>query len=222
MRPLLEIPKARLIATLARAGIEFADDPSNRDPRFTRARLREMMCALAREGLDARRLSLLARRLRRAEAAIETAVDVAMAALSEAAVAGSRADRVRCRPIRSPARGGRPAAARPRDCTHRRRGIGPARQARDTLRGAADAKAPARQRAGDVPWRARWSPCAEPSWRSSVPRPGADGPRAVRPARFRSGHGWRAPPPEGRRTVKGTVKGIELVPLAGAPPAPRL
>jgi tRNA(Ile)-lysidine synthase len=83
VRPLLEIPKARLIATLARAGIEFADDPSNRDPRFTRARLREMMCALAREGLDARRLSLLARRLRRAEAAIETTVDVAMAALSE-------------------------------------------------------------------------------------------------------------------------------------------
>jgi tRNA(Ile)-lysidine synthase len=83
VRPLLEIPKTRLIATLARAGIEFADDPSNRDPRFTRVRLREVMCALAREGLDARRLSLLARRLRRAEAAIETTVDVAMAALSE-------------------------------------------------------------------------------------------------------------------------------------------
>jgi tRNA(Ile)-lysidine synthase len=84
VRPLLEIPKARLIATLARAGIEFADDPSNRDPRFTRARLREVMGALAREGLDARRLSLLARRLRRAETAIEAAVDVAMAALSQA------------------------------------------------------------------------------------------------------------------------------------------
>ena len=84
VRPLLEIPKARLIATLRRARIAFADDPSNRDPRFTRARLREVMCALAREGLDARRLSLLARRLRRAEAAIETAVDGAMAALSPA------------------------------------------------------------------------------------------------------------------------------------------
>ena len=83
VRPLLEIPKARLIATLARARVEFADDPSNRDPRFTRVRLREVMCALAREGLDARRLSLLARRLRRAEAAIETAVDVAMEPLSQ-------------------------------------------------------------------------------------------------------------------------------------------
>ena len=84
VRPLLEIPKARLIATLRRARIAFADDPSNRDPRFTRARLRGVMCALAREGLDARRLSLLARRLRRAEDAIETAVDGAMAALSPA------------------------------------------------------------------------------------------------------------------------------------------
>jgi tRNA(Ile)-lysidine synthase len=43
-----------------------------------------VMPALAREGLDARRLALLARRLRRAEAAIEMAVGVAAAALSEA------------------------------------------------------------------------------------------------------------------------------------------
>ena len=83
IRPLLDIPKARLIATLARAKIEFADDPSNRDPRFTRARLRGVMPALASEGLDPRRLALLARRMRRAEAAIEMAVDVAAAAVSE-------------------------------------------------------------------------------------------------------------------------------------------
>jgi tRNA(Ile)-lysidine synthase len=83
VRPLLEIPKARLIATLERAGIGFADDPSNRDPRFTRARLRALMPALAREGLTARRLEQLARRVRRAEAAIEVAVDRAAEALSE-------------------------------------------------------------------------------------------------------------------------------------------
>src|SRR5258707_4877555 len=82
VRPLLELPKARLVAPLARAKIEFADDASNRDPRFTRARLRELMPALAREGLDARRLSRLAGRLRRAEAAIEMAVDDATKALS--------------------------------------------------------------------------------------------------------------------------------------------
>jgi tRNA(Ile)-lysidine synthase len=84
VRPLLDIPKARLVATLARAGITFADDPSNRDPRFTRARLRGVMPTLAREGLDAHRLALLARRMRRADAAIEAAVDVAAAAVCEA------------------------------------------------------------------------------------------------------------------------------------------
>ncbi|MGA7486655.1 MAG: tRNA lysidine(34) synthetase TilS [Xanthobacteraceae bacterium] len=83
VRPLLEIPKARLIATLELAKIEFVDDPSNRDPRFTRARLRGLMPALAREGLTTRRLALLAKRLRRAEAAIEAAVDCAVEALSE-------------------------------------------------------------------------------------------------------------------------------------------
>ncbi len=82
VRPLLAIPKARLIATLARAGIAYADDASNRDPRFTRARWREVMPALAREGLDAPRLALLARRLARAENALECAVDAAAADVS--------------------------------------------------------------------------------------------------------------------------------------------
>jgi tRNA(Ile)-lysidine synthase len=75
VRPLLDIAKARLIATLEAGKILFADDPSNRDPRFTRARLRGLMPQLAREGLDAGRLSLLARRLKRADLAIEAAVD---------------------------------------------------------------------------------------------------------------------------------------------------
>jgi tRNA(Ile)-lysidine synthase len=75
VRPLLDIPKVRLIATLRATGIPYADDPSNRDPRFTRARLRAMMGALAEEGLDASRLAQLARRLKRAENAIEAAVD---------------------------------------------------------------------------------------------------------------------------------------------------
>src|SRR5262249_29288730 len=84
VRPLITVPKARLLATLARAGIAHADDPSNRDPRFARTRLRGIMPTLAREGLDARRLALLAQRLQRADAAIEAAVDEAAATLSEA------------------------------------------------------------------------------------------------------------------------------------------
>ena len=83
VRPLLDLPKARLIATLAAMGISFVDDPSNRDPRFTRPRLRELMPALAIEGLDARRLALLARRLRRADATIEAAVDAATAVVTD-------------------------------------------------------------------------------------------------------------------------------------------
>jgi tRNA(Ile)-lysidine synthase len=83
VRPLLEIPKARLIATLARAGIAYADDASNRDPRFARARMRGVMPALAREGFDAPRIALFARRLARAETALESAVDVAAAGASE-------------------------------------------------------------------------------------------------------------------------------------------
>lgn len=77
VRPLLGIPKARLVATLRAAKIPFAEDPSNRDPRFARVRLRSVLPDLAREGLDARRLALLARRLKRADLAIEAAVDVA-------------------------------------------------------------------------------------------------------------------------------------------------
>jgi len=82
LRPLLHLPKSRLIATLRAAGISYSDDPSNRDPRFTRARLRELMPALAREGLDAQGLARLAARMRRAEAALEFAVGAARAALA--------------------------------------------------------------------------------------------------------------------------------------------
>jgi len=74
VRPLLDIPKARLIATLKAGKVPFAEDPSNLDPRFTRVRLRALMPALAAEGLDARRLALLAQRVRRAEAALAAAV----------------------------------------------------------------------------------------------------------------------------------------------------
>ena len=75
-RPLLEVPKAQLIATLRRAKIAFADDPTNRDPAFTRARFRELMPQLVREGIDSRNLARLAQRLARANAALEAVVSV--------------------------------------------------------------------------------------------------------------------------------------------------
>lgn len=74
-RPFLDVPKTRLVATLAKAGIAFADDPTNHDPRFTRPRLRALMPALAAEGADARGLARLALRLARANAALEVMAD---------------------------------------------------------------------------------------------------------------------------------------------------
>lgn len=85
VRPLLTVTKARLVATLQAAGIAFSDDPSNRDPRFARARLRTVMPALAKEGLDARGLARLATRLRRAESTIQFAVAAAREALAPGA-----------------------------------------------------------------------------------------------------------------------------------------
>lgn len=82
LRPLLTIAKSRLLATLAAAKIPFADDPSNRDPRFTRPRLRDLMPRLAAEGLDAARLASFARRMARADRAIERAVAEAIKRLS--------------------------------------------------------------------------------------------------------------------------------------------
>jgi tRNA(Ile)-lysidine synthase len=81
VRPLLSVPKNRLIKTLLAARIEPADDPSNRDPRFTRVRFRTLMPELAREGLIPSRLSLLAKRARRADEALEFAVSQAAAGL---------------------------------------------------------------------------------------------------------------------------------------------
>jgi tRNA(Ile)-lysidine synthase len=74
-RPLLDVPKSRLIATLAKARIGFAEDPTNQDPHFTRPRWRALMPQLAAEGFDSRNLARLAARMARADAALELLVD---------------------------------------------------------------------------------------------------------------------------------------------------
>jgi len=70
LRPLLQVPKARLIATLKAANVPYSVDPSNSNPRFARPRLRKLMISLAREGLTAERLVKLAARVARATAAL--------------------------------------------------------------------------------------------------------------------------------------------------------
>ena len=84
LRPLLGIPKSRLIATLKAAKIPYSEDPTNRDPRFARPRLRELMPELAAEGLTAGRLARLASRAARAEAALHEAVEAALPKLAPA------------------------------------------------------------------------------------------------------------------------------------------
>nr|WP_250152672.1 tRNA lysidine(34) synthetase TilS [Ancylobacter radicis] len=73
LRPLLGCAKADLVALCRAAAIPFAEDPSNQNPRFARVRLRALMPLLAAEGLDSVRLSRLALRLSRADAALEAA-----------------------------------------------------------------------------------------------------------------------------------------------------
>jgi tRNA(Ile)-lysidine synthase len=88
-RPFLEIPKSRLVATLAKAKIDFATDPSNADLQFARPRLRAMLPALASEGFDSRNLARLASRLGRADAALELMADGAEQYLSLQSPPGS-------------------------------------------------------------------------------------------------------------------------------------
>lgn len=76
-RPLLDVPKSRLLATLDLAGIGYAIDPTNFDHTYTRARLRALMPLLASEGGDARSLARLAGRLSRAHLALEQITDAA-------------------------------------------------------------------------------------------------------------------------------------------------
>jgi tRNA(Ile)-lysidine synthase len=88
LRPLLDVPKARLLATLDAAGIGFVRDPSNLDPRFERVRVRSSAEALAALGLSPEAIALTARRLRRAREALEGAAAAFLAAHSEMSEAG--------------------------------------------------------------------------------------------------------------------------------------
>lgn len=73
LRPFLDVPKARLAATLRALGEDWIEDPSNEDERFERVRLRRAMDELQSLGIGAQALARSARRLRRAREALEQA-----------------------------------------------------------------------------------------------------------------------------------------------------
>lgn len=77
MRPFLNVPKARLAASLVELGLESLNDPSNADPRFERVRVRHLGDVLAGFGLTRERLGLLAKRAARADAALDRAAETA-------------------------------------------------------------------------------------------------------------------------------------------------
>lgn len=80
-RPFLGVRKADLISFCERAGVAFACDPSNENPRFGRTGARRLAAMLEAEGLGPGEWARLARRAARAEAALAAATRNALAAL---------------------------------------------------------------------------------------------------------------------------------------------
>ncbi|MGY8985429.1 MAG: tRNA lysidine(34) synthetase TilS [Sphingomonadales bacterium] len=71
IRPLLEVPKERLRATLQEMGQCWVDDPSNENIDFLRIQVRKLLEATEIEGLNRNRLAGTAHRMQRANSAFE-------------------------------------------------------------------------------------------------------------------------------------------------------
>lgn len=75
IRPLLDVPKARLRATLQAMGQAWLEDPSNLDTSYTRIKVRNLLNETQIEGFDAVRLAATAKRMGRARRALEIVTD---------------------------------------------------------------------------------------------------------------------------------------------------
>jgi tRNA(Ile)-lysidine synthase len=74
LRPLLGVPKSRLLATLTAHGVSWIEDPSNERTEFERVRIRRALSELEKLGVTAERISESVSRLQRAREALESAV----------------------------------------------------------------------------------------------------------------------------------------------------
>ncbi|MCV0427331.1 MAG: tRNA lysidine(34) synthetase TilS [Roseibium sp.] len=74
VRPFLEVSKNRLEASLRDRGMNWCNDPSNRNSKYKRSRLRRILSLLEEEGLTAERVADTAGQLRRAREALETTI----------------------------------------------------------------------------------------------------------------------------------------------------
>lgn len=100
-RPFLAVPRSRLAATTAAAGLTPAVDAMNSDPRFARARVRALLPLLAGEGLHPAQLAATAVRLADAADALDAVVSeliAAAVAVDDLAVARLDAERLRAAP----------------------------------------------------------------------------------------------------------------------------
>jgi tRNA(Ile)-lysidine synthase len=89
LRPLLDVPKRMLVGELEQHGIAYAKDPSNADPRYERARLRQREGELKKLGLSAEMIGLSSKRLRQARHALEETRDTFLARNAQISPYGS-------------------------------------------------------------------------------------------------------------------------------------
>ena len=71
VRPLLHLPKAKLVDYCRQCGQDFLDDPSNADPRFARAQWRELAAPLQSLGLTRERAAKFSERAEKCDRALE-------------------------------------------------------------------------------------------------------------------------------------------------------
>lgn len=87
-RPLLDIPKSDLHATLRAAGQDWIEDPSNHNSRYARVRMRTLYKHLIDEGMPPDRLAATAAHMRRARTAIDHYTDELLSHATIASDAG--------------------------------------------------------------------------------------------------------------------------------------
>lgn len=78
LRPLLDTPKAALLALLHARNQPWLEDPGNRNPQFTRARIRALLPALEEAGISPRTLADTATRMTRARDYLELQTALAL------------------------------------------------------------------------------------------------------------------------------------------------
>ncbi len=79
IRPLLDLSKERLRATLAARGVGWVEDPTNRNRNHLRVQLRDVMPQLAEDGVTVARINALAGALGTARRRVEAAQDALLA-----------------------------------------------------------------------------------------------------------------------------------------------